>query len=179
MILSLESFITKTITQQFHRKYNLGEFQSIQFFLMNRISIILQALSNFFAIRISAEEGSKFPLGWLCAIITVLPLQSRQAEISFFEFITQEVNPSLGVMLKEAIDKHENIVILADRLSDENSRKVKVNFLGMPASFPQGPWILANVLKAPIRAITTIIAITPATIRFPFPFLLFLIFNPH
>ena len=65
-------------------------------------------------------------------------------------FITQEVNPSLGVMLKEAIDKHENIVILADRLSDENSRKVKVNFLGMPASFPQGPWILANVLKAPI-----------------------------
>ena len=48
-----------------------------------------QAFPSCSVIRISAEEGFKFPLGWLCAIITALPLQSKQAESNFFVLITQ------------------------------------------------------------------------------------------
>ena len=50
-----------------------------------------QAFPSCSVIRISAEEGFKFPLGWLCAIITAVPLQSKQAESNFFVLITQLV----------------------------------------------------------------------------------------
>jgi predicted LPLAT superfamily acyltransferase len=41
-------------------------------------------------------------------------------------------------------------VIAADRNAVRGGRTVKAPFLGAPADFPQGPWILAALMGAPV-----------------------------
>ncbi|MCB5183732.1 glycosyltransferase family 2 protein [Methylobacillus gramineus] len=56
-----------------------------------------------------------------------------------------------AIMLKEKIDQGELIVIVGDRTPPaENGRTTSVDFLGMPAPFAQGPFILASLLECPV-----------------------------
>jgi predicted LPLAT superfamily acyltransferase len=56
-----------------------------------------------------------------------------------------------AIQLKEAIDRGEWVVSVADRIPPEESRRiVRVPFFGEPAAFPQGPFILASLLDAPV-----------------------------
>ena len=56
-----------------------------------------------------------------------------------------------GILLQEKIDQGEWIVIVGDRTSvTQESRVIMADFLGQPAPFPQGPFILAALLKAPV-----------------------------
>jgi predicted LPLAT superfamily acyltransferase len=56
-----------------------------------------------------------------------------------------------AVLLKEAVDRGEWVVLMADRIPVGTSGRVSwVPFLGELAPFPQGPFILAAVLKAPV-----------------------------
>ena len=53
--------------------------------------------------------------------------------------------------IKACIDRGEIVVILADRPeAGERSRSSQVTFLGAPASFPLGPFLLAGVLECPV-----------------------------
>lgn len=55
-----------------------------------------------------------------------------------------------AMLLKERIDRGELVVIVADRTPPaQNGRAVKVSFLGMPASFPIGPFVLASLMECP------------------------------
>ena len=43
------------------------------------------------------------------------------------------------------------LAIAGDRVPLHGARTAQVNFLGHPAPFPQGPWLLAGLLKCPVN----------------------------
>ena len=55
--------------------------------------------------------------------------------------------------LHERLERGEWIAIAADRVPVRGDKTQKVDFLGAQASFPQGVWLMASLLKAPINAI--------------------------
>lgn len=61
------------------------------------------------------------------------------------------VSPATAMMLSEKISAGEFVVIAGDRTPVNGGSNVsRVNFLGAQASFPQGPFILASILKCPV-----------------------------
>lgn len=61
-----------------------------------------------------------------------------------------EVNSGTAMVLSEKIDAGEFIVIAADRTPINSNRVVPADFFGEKANFPQGPFLLASILKAPV-----------------------------
>ncbi len=56
-----------------------------------------------------------------------------------------------AIMLKDKIDQGELLVIVGDRTPPaENGRISTASFLGSPAPFAQGPWLLASLLECPV-----------------------------
>jgi len=55
-----------------------------------------------------------------------------------------------AIELSERITKGELIAIAGDRQAHKSGRGTAVEFLGDPATFPDGPFILASLLKAPV-----------------------------
>ncbi len=53
------------------------------------------------------------------------------------------------IRVKELLEQGELIAMAADRVG-LNDKTIEVDFLGAPASFPTGPWILASVLRCPV-----------------------------
>ncbi|MDX1693954.1 MAG: glycosyl transferase [Ketobacteraceae bacterium] len=65
------------------------------------------------------------------------------------------MGPDTAIMLREKIDRGEFIAILGDRTPvASQGRDVWLPFLGKPAPFPQGPYILAGVLGCPLYMLT-------------------------
>lgn len=61
------------------------------------------------------------------------------------------VGPDTALLLKQKIDQGEFIVIAADRTPIGNENRVsRVPFIGELAGFPQGPFILASIMKCPV-----------------------------
>jgi predicted LPLAT superfamily acyltransferase len=82
-----------------------------------------------------------------------------------FNRVLQELNPRVAinlleikemqldaiVSLKEKVASGEYIVIVGDRTSYANPERVcYANFLGEPAPFPQGPFIVASLMRCPV-----------------------------
>jgi predicted LPLAT superfamily acyltransferase len=62
-----------------------------------------------------------------------------------------EVGPGTSIELKEKIDRGELLVIVGDRTPPaERGRTCTVDFLGAPAPFAKGPFILAALLECPV-----------------------------
>jgi predicted LPLAT superfamily acyltransferase len=62
-----------------------------------------------------------------------------------------DINAATAMLLSDKIDNGELIIITADRTSvGRNPRISRAKFLGTDASFPQGPFILASLLKCPV-----------------------------
>jgi predicted LPLAT superfamily acyltransferase len=57
---------------------------------------------------------------------------------------------STALQIKSAIGRGELVGILADRRAPEAARNVCVEFLGAPAAFPVGPYLVAHTLKCPV-----------------------------
>lgn len=75
--------------------------------------------------------------------------QSKDSTLSVIQ--VTEIGPSTAIFLSQKILDGEFVVIVGDRTSvGFNSRVVWVPFLGRRAPFPQGPCILAAVLKCPV-----------------------------
>ena len=61
------------------------------------------------------------------------------------------VGADLAIMIKERIDNGEVLVIAGDRTSvSSRGRVIYSDFLGEPAPFSQGPFILASILDCPV-----------------------------
>ena len=76
--------------------------------------------------------------------------QSEQSTVSLIE--TTEVGPDTAIALRKRVERGEFIVIVGDRTpASLSSRKSIVSFLGRPAPFPQGPFILAALMKCPVQ----------------------------
>lgn len=62
-----------------------------------------------------------------------------------------EISAATAMLLSDKIDNGELIIITADRTPvSQNSRISRAEFLGAEALFPQGPFILASLLKCPV-----------------------------
>lgn len=61
-----------------------------------------------------------------------------------------DIGPDTMVMLQEHVAKGGIVVIAGDRSSaDTPDRNYSIDFLGSPAQFPQGPFIMASLLDCP------------------------------
>jgi len=60
-----------------------------------------------------------------------------------------ELDPALMMELARRLDAGEWLAIAGDRVPLHGARIATVDFLGQPADFPQGPWLLAGLLKCP------------------------------
>ncbi|GAB3246096.1 hypothetical protein GCM10027296_07620 [Chitinimonas naiadis] len=61
-----------------------------------------------------------------------------------------EVNPATAVLLSEKVAAGEFVAIAGDRVPVFASQTVHADFLGHPAQFPVGPYVLASLLKCPL-----------------------------
>jgi len=62
-----------------------------------------------------------------------------------------DISAATAMLLSDKIDNGELVVITADRTPvSRNPRVIRAKFLGDDASFPQGPFILAALLKCPV-----------------------------
>jgi predicted LPLAT superfamily acyltransferase len=62
-----------------------------------------------------------------------------------------DITAATSMLLSDKIDNGELVIIVADRTPVSNSQRVAtVYFLGAKAFFPQGPFILASLLKRPV-----------------------------
>lgn len=65
-----------------------------------------------------------------------------------------ELTPAVSAMLSDCIARGELVVIVGDRISAQApERAIWVDFLGKPAPFAIGPWVLASVLECPVYLI--------------------------
>ncbi|POA73249.1 glycosyl transferase [Pseudomonas sp. GW531-T4] len=62
-----------------------------------------------------------------------------------------ELDPAVMLQLSQRLDRGEWLAIAGDRVPLHGGRNVRVDFLGHPAPFPQGPWLLAGLLKCPVN----------------------------
>ncbi|WP_425509194.1 glycosyltransferase family 2 protein [Vibrio ziniensis] len=65
-----------------------------------------------------------------------------------------KIGPDTAIILQQMIERGEWVVIVGDRTSTSvENRVVWAEFLGKQAPFPQGPFMLASVLSAPVYLI--------------------------
>ena len=62
-----------------------------------------------------------------------------------------ELDPATMLLLSQRLDAGEWLAIAGDRVPLHRGRTVRVDFLGADAAFPQGPWLLAGLLKCPVN----------------------------
>jgi len=62
-----------------------------------------------------------------------------------------ELDPAIMLQLSQRLDRGEWLAIAGDRVPLHGGRTVSVDFLGRPAAFPQGPWLLAGLLQCPLN----------------------------
>lgn len=61
-----------------------------------------------------------------------------------------ELNPTVAIELQQKIEQGEFLVLVGDRIPVSGGRIVQANFLGKRAEFPQGPYLLASLLRCPV-----------------------------
>ncbi|MEI7614128.1 MAG: hypothetical protein WCK63_14595 [Betaproteobacteria bacterium] len=81
---------------------------------------------------------------------TLLMQANADFGVNFIQI--SQLGPETAILLKERIDRGELVVIVGDRTPPgEGSRRISlVDFLGKPAPFAQGPFILASLLECPV-----------------------------
>ena len=66
-----------------------------------------------------------------------------------------DIGPDTAIALKEKLERGEWVAIVGDRIAvnpqrDGEWRVIWSQFMGQPAPFPQGPFILASILRCPV-----------------------------
>ncbi len=96
--------------------------------------------------RISIVIHSPHAAGYNALIQRFAP----QSQVSLIQAADFGVNTA--VEISAAIERGEWVVMMADRMPVHggDGRAITVNFLGAPAAFPQGPFVLAAALRCPV-----------------------------
>lgn len=65
-------------------------------------------------------------------------------------------NPESLIGIKDDVSHGDSLGVLADRVFTED-RRVTASFLGTPAVFPAGPWLVAHLIRAPVFLVFALI----------------------
>jgi predicted LPLAT superfamily acyltransferase len=113
---------------------HLGNLELFRAFNQSYGSLVINAL-------VFTDNSAKFS-----AIIEAINPGS-----SFNLIQISQIDPSTAILLAQKLERGEWIVIVGDRTSTTNENKVIwTDFLGKPAPFAQGPFLLASILKVPV-----------------------------
>ena len=78
-------------------------------------------------------------------------LKSINPDVGINLIQVTDLGPDMAIMLKDKVEQGEIVVIVGDRTSTTTAgRVVEADFLGKPAPFSQGPFILAALLDCPV-----------------------------
>lgn len=80
-------------------------------------------------------------------------LKKLNAKADIHLISVDELGVETAILLEEKLQQGEWIIIAADRVPVQSERIEKIAFLGEIAPWPQGSWILASLLKAPVLAV--------------------------
>lgn len=120
----------------------------------NGALIIVSHLGNLEVCRALADISQNFRLNILVHTKHAENFNQLLSEINGDTYLNllqvTETNPATAVMLAEKIENNEVVVIAGDRTPVNGGQQVIANFLGQPAPFPIGPYVLASILQCPV-----------------------------
>jgi predicted LPLAT superfamily acyltransferase len=115
--------------------------------------LFLAHFGSFEVMRIGAHERHELPLRIVLDLNIGRRFMETLAELNpkIAAGIIDSSKPGVDLVLKvrEALEARAVVGIMIDRRRT-GDRSVTVNFLGSPAEFPAGPWLLAAALKVPV-----------------------------
>lgn len=83
-------------------------------------------------------------------------LQRLSPDSGFQLMEVTELGPAMAVALHERVSAGEFVVIAGDRIPVGSAQMVQAEFLGHPAPFPVGPYVLASLMKCPLYLLVCI-----------------------
>jgi predicted LPLAT superfamily acyltransferase len=115
--------------------------------------ILVSHFGSFDVMRVMGRHQQHLPLRIVLdrrhgAMATAL-LETLDPELARGVIDAAQRGPQLVLALKQALDQGELLGLMGDRAQGQEPT-VEVPFMGRPASFPEGPWVLASVLKVPV-----------------------------
>ncbi len=118
--------------------------------------LVCTHLGNLDVCRAMAELGEQVPLNVLVHnqhVSQFNRLLGEAGEHRMRLIQVTELDTALMMDLAQRIDRGEWLAIAGDRVPLHGERCVTVDFLGHPAPFPQGPWLMAGLLRCPVNLI--------------------------
>ncbi len=136
----------------FHMTHT-GNEHLIELSKTRRGALLLGAhVGSFEAMRALGQE-ERFPINilvyWKNARMISRFLEEAGSDFHAKVIEINPENPSYMFEVRDAIERGELVAVLGDRVA-EGEKFVTVPFLGAPAKFPAGPYLLASVLKCPV-----------------------------
>jgi predicted LPLAT superfamily acyltransferase len=120
--------------------------------------------------RALIDDGSPFRLHVLVHTAhaqdfnRILQRLNPHSQVKLIE--VSEIDVSTALRLSEKVAAGEFVAIAGDRVPVRQSKTVQVDFLGHPAAFPVGPYILAGLLKCPLYMLSCLHTDRGYTVRF-------------
>ena len=116
--------------------------------------LVCTHLGNLDVCRALAEMEEQVPLNVLVHnrhVAHFNRLQSEAGDRQLRLLQVSEMDAALMLDLSQRLDRGEWLAIAGDRVPLGDGRRVAVDFLGHPAAFPQGPWLMAGLLRCPVN----------------------------
>lgn len=111
-------------------------------------------LGNLDVCRALAELGEQVPLNVLVHTHHVAHLNrllGEAGEQRMRLIQVSELDAALMLDLSQRLERGEWLAMAGDRVPLHEGRRVSADFLGHPAPFAQGPWLLAGLLGCPVN----------------------------
>ncbi|GAB2584893.1 glycosyl transferase [Dyella jejuensis] len=116
--------------------------------------LVVTHLGNPDVCRAMAELGEQVPLNVLVHnrhVAQFNRLLGEAGDRGMRLIQVSELEPAMMLDLSQRVERGEWLAIAGDRVPLHDGRRVTVDFLGHRAAFPQGPWLLAGLLRCPVN----------------------------
>jgi predicted LPLAT superfamily acyltransferase len=116
--------------------------------------LVVTHLGNPDVCRAMAELGEQVPLNVLVHnrhVAQFNRLLGEAGDRSMRLIQVSELDTAMMMDLSQRLERGEWLAIAGDRVPLHDGRRVTVDFLGYPAPFPQGPWLMAGLLRCPVN----------------------------
>jgi predicted LPLAT superfamily acyltransferase len=116
--------------------------------------LVITHLGNPDVCRAMAELSEQVPLNVLVHnrhVAQFNRLLGEAGDRSMRLIQVSELDTAMMMDLSQRIERGEWLAIAGDRVPLHDGRRVVVNFLDHPAAFPQGPWLMAGLLRCRVN----------------------------